>query len=189
MSSPAADATEMSASNKRIALLIAILALLLAFSEIGGKQAEGDSLAKNIEASNLWSFFQAKTIRRADAVVAAEAMAAQMAAVTDPAARAAMQKQIDAWRANAQRLDTEPETNEGRRELMARAKAAEEARDLSKHRNEKFEMASGVLQIAIVVSSASIITGIGLLAAGGIGLGILGLGLMALAQFAPMALF
>jgi hypothetical protein len=187
--SSAPDPTEMSGSNKRIALLIAILALLLAFSEIGGKQAESDSLARNIEASNLWAFFQAKTIRRADAIVAAEAMAAHMAGVADPAARAAMQKQIDAWRANAVRLDTEPETNEGRRELMARAKAAEADRDLSKARNEKFEMASGVLQIAIVISSASIITGIGLLAGGGVVLGVLALGLMALAQFAPLALF
>ncbi|MGL4727286.1 MAG: DUF4337 domain-containing protein [Bosea sp. (in: a-proteobacteria)] len=183
------DPTEISGASKRIALLIAILALMLAFSEIGGKQAENESLSKNIEASNLWSFFQAKTIRRADAIVAAEAMAAQMAAVTDPAAKAIMQKQVETWRANAVRLDTEPETNEGRRELMARAKAAETERDFSKHRNEKYEMASGVLQIAIVISSASIITGIGLLAGGGVALGVLAVGLMALAQFAPLALF
>ena len=49
--------------NKKIALLIAVLALLLSLSEIGGKQAENESIAKNIDASNLWSFFQAKTIR------------------------------------------------------------------------------------------------------------------------------
>ena len=189
MSSAAAETAEISGSNKRIALLIAILALMLAFSEIGGKQAENESLSKNIEASNLWAFFQAKTIRRADAILAAEAMTAHMAEAADPAAKAIMQKQIEAWRANAQRLETEPETNEGRRELMARAKAAETERDFSKHRNEKFEMASGVLQIAIVVSSASIITGIGLLAGGGVALGVLALGLMALAQFAPLALF
>lgn len=185
--SAAPDITD--SRNKGIALLIAMLALLLAFSEIGGKQAENDALAKNIEASNLWAFFQAKTIRRADATVAAEAMTATMAAVQDPAAKAVMQKQIDVWRANAQRLETEPETNEGRRELMARAKAAEAVRDLSKHRNEKFEIASGILQIGIVVASAAIITGVTLLAFAGGGAGLAGLGLMALAQFAPTALF
>jgi hypothetical protein len=176
-------------NNKGIALLIAVLALLLAFSEIGGKQAENDSLSKNIEASNLWSFFQAKTIRRADAMVAAESLTATMAAVTDPTAKAVMQKQVEAWRANAQRLETEPETNEGRRELMARAKAAEAERDLSKARNEKFEIASGILQIGIVVASAAIITGVTLLAFAGGAAGIAGVGLMALAQFAPTALF
>lgn len=187
MSSPAAEIPE--GHNKSIALLIAVLALLLAFSEIGGKQAENDALSKNIEASNLWAFFQAKTIRRSDAILAAESMTAMMASVPDAAAKAVMQKQIDAWRANAQRLETEPETNEGRRELMARAKAAETERDLSKHRNEKFEIASGILQIGIVISSAAIITGVGLLAGVGGVMGVIGLALMALAQFAPTALF
>jgi hypothetical protein len=112
-----------------------------------------------------------------------------MAAVTDPAAKAVMLKQVEAWRANAQRLETEPETNEGRRELMARAKAAEAERDLSKARNEKFEIASGILQIGIVVASAAIITGVTLLAFAGGAAGIAGLGLMALAQFVPTALF
>ena len=49
--------------NKRIALLIAVLALVLAFSETLGKGAQTMALSQNIEASNLWSFFQAKTIR------------------------------------------------------------------------------------------------------------------------------
>ena len=61
--------------NKRIALLIALLALMLAFSEIGGKNAEQEAVAKNIEASNLWAFFQAKTIRGTTVRTAAEAAA------------------------------------------------------------------------------------------------------------------
>ena len=35
---------------------------------------------------------------------------------------AALKAQIEQWRKTAQRYDTEPETNEGRKELMARAK-------------------------------------------------------------------
>jgi hypothetical protein len=46
--------------NKGVALLIAILALVLAFSETLGKGAQTAALAMNIEASNLWAFFQAK---------------------------------------------------------------------------------------------------------------------------------
>lgn len=183
------EAVEHASSNKKVALLIAILALCLSFAEIGGKQAENDAIAKNIEASNLWSFFQAKTIRRADALVAAEAMSATMVGVQDPAARAAMEKQVAAWRANAVRLESEPETNEGRKELMARAKLSEASRDISKHRNEKFEIASGLIQIAIVLASAAIITSIALLTWVAIGLGGVGLALMALGMLAPTALF
>lgn len=44
--------------NKRVALLIAILAALLALTEMRGKGTQLESLAANIEAANLWSFFQ-----------------------------------------------------------------------------------------------------------------------------------
>ncbi len=175
--------------NKRIGLLIAVLALLLAFSEIGGKNAEQDALAKNVEASNLWAFFQAKTIRGTTLRTAAEAMEIELAGVTDPAARERMQKRIDSWKATVARYESEPETNDGRKELMARAKAAEAQRDISSARDDKYDVVSGLFQIAIVVSSAAIITGVAFLAFTGVGLGLLGVLLMAVAQFAPTALF
>jgi len=175
--------------NKRIGLLIAILALLLAFSEIGGKNAEQDALAKNVEASNLWAFFQAKTIRGTTLRTATEAMEVELAGVTDPAAKERMQKRIASWQATVARYDSEPETNEGRKELMARAKAAEAQREISSARDDKYDVVSGLFQIAIVVSSAAIITGVTMLAFTGAGLGLLGVALMAVAQLAPTALF
>ncbi len=175
--------------NKRVALLIAILALMLAFSEIGGKNAEQDALAKNVEASNLWAFFQAKTIRGTTLRTAAEAMEVDLAGATDPTSRERLQKRIDGWKATIARYDSEPETNEGRKELMARAKAAEAQRDISSARDDKYDIVSGLLQIAIVISSAAIITGIGLLAWTGGALGLAALALMFVAQLAPTALF
>lgn len=191
MSSPATDVTETAASgsNKRIALLIAMLALMLAFSEIGGKNAEQESISKNIEASNLWSFFQAKTIRGTTLRTAAEAMEIDLAAATDPATRERMQKRIDGWKQTIARYDSEPETNEGRKELVARAKTAEAVRDIAAARDDKYDIVSGLLQIAIVISSAAIITGVTMLALTGAGLGVISFALMLVAQFAPTALF
>ncbi|MEI5664799.1 DUF4337 domain-containing protein [Bosea sp. CCNWLW174] len=193
MASVAPDVTEdnqpTSKVNKRIALLIGILALLLAFSEIGGKNAEQDALAKNIEASNLWAFFQAKTIRGTTLRTAADAMEVELAGTTDPAVRERLQKRIDGWKATIARYESEPETNEGRKELIVRAKAAEAKRDISSARDDKYDIVSGLLQIAIVVSSAAIITGVALLAWTGVGLGALGLALMIIAEVAPTALF
>ncbi|GAU83088.1 DUF4337 domain-containing protein [Bosea sp. BIWAKO-01] len=191
MSSPAADVTETAASgsNKRIALLIAMLALMLAFSEIGGKNAEQESISKNIEASNLWSFFQAKTIRGTTLRTAVEAMEVDLAAATEPATRERMQKRIDGWKQTIARYDSEPETNEGRKELVVRAKTAEAVRDIAAARDDKYDIVSGLLQIAIVISSAAIITGVTMLAVTGAGLGLLSFALMLLAQFAPTALF
>jgi hypothetical protein len=83
-------------NNKGVALLIAVLALVLAFSETLGKSAQTAALAANIEASNLWAFLQAKTIRQTTLRTAAEQLEAT---VTGEASR----KQIDAWRKTAER--------------------------------------------------------------------------------------
>jgi len=60
----AEHAEHASGSNKKIALLIAVIALFLALSETLGKGAQTEAISKNVEASNLWAFFQAKTIRQ-----------------------------------------------------------------------------------------------------------------------------
>src|ERR671938_1373517 len=93
-------------SNKRIALLIAVLALVLAFSETLGKSAQTAALAYNIEASNLWAFFQAKTIRQTVLRAAAEEM--ESGTPTE-----AQKKQAGKWKETAQRYQSEPETGEG----------------------------------------------------------------------------
>jgi hypothetical protein len=140
-------------SNKGIALLISVLALVLAFSETLGKSSQTAALSYNIEASNFWAFFQAKTIRQTTLRTAAE----QLDAVADSEKA---KKQISKWRDTAQRYQNEPETGEGRDQLMARAKAAEKKRDASLASYHHYEMASAAVQIAIVVASASIVAGV-----------------------------
>jgi hypothetical protein len=172
-------------SNKKIALLIALLALVLAISETLGKGAQTAALSYNIEASNLWAFFQAKTIRMTTVRTAAES--AQLAAPAGGDARAAVDKQLDAWKKTAARYDSEPETNEGRKELAARAKTAEEKRDRSLAAYHHYEVGSGLVQVGIVLASAAIITTVMVLAWIGAGLGVAGLVFMLIGLFAPTA--
>src|SRR6195256_2589237 len=153
-------AKEASSENRKIALLIAVIALCLALSETLGKGAQTESISKNVEASNLWAFFQAKSIRRTTVQTAAEQAKLTLATVTDDAAKAAIQKQIDDWQKTAARYRSEPETGEGTEQLAERAKHAEEERDLATAKYHHFELASGAFQIAIVLASATIITGI-----------------------------
>jgi hypothetical protein len=171
--------------NKYVALLIAVLALFLAFSEMLGKNAEKASMQANIEANNLWAFFQAKTIRRSLAQNLVEFAEMDAVGVVDDAKKAAVAKQVESWKRLAARMESEPETSEGRRELMARASAAEKKRDVENQKNEGFEIASAILQVAIVVASAMIITGVTLLAYLAGGLGLIAAGIMAFAQYAP----
>jgi Domain of unknown function (DUF4337) len=50
-------------TNLRIGLLIAALAALLALLEAGGKSAQTEAINANLQASDLWAFFQSKTAR------------------------------------------------------------------------------------------------------------------------------
>jgi Domain of unknown function (DUF4337) len=175
-------------SNRKIGLLIAIMALLLSFSEMGNKLAENESIAKNLESSNLWAFYQAKTIRRTVIQTASEEMKVTSASVADPATKAALDAQIKKWNDTAARYESEPDTGEGRKELAARAKTAEDRRDITKARAHIFEFASALLQIGIVLASTAVITELMLLAFGAIALSLGALGLMGVAIWAPMAL-
>jgi Domain of unknown function (DUF4337) len=155
----AEHAEHASGENKKIALLISVIALCLALSEMLGKGAQTESIGKNVEAANSWAFFQAKTIRRTVVQTAAEEGKLMLGSATDDATKAALQKQIDEWQKNAARYRSEPETGEGTEQLAERAKHAEEERDLSTAKYHHYELASAAFQIGIVLASATIITG------------------------------
>jgi small-conductance mechanosensitive channel len=184
----AEHAEHASSENKKIALLIAVIALFLALSETLGKSAQTESIAKNVEASNLWAFFQAKSIRRTVVQTAADAAKLGLPVTVDDAAKTAAQKQIEEWQKTAARYRSEPETGEGTEQLSERAKHAEHERDLATAKYHHFELGSGAFQIAIVLASATIITGIFTLAWIAGLLTLAGLGLTALGLFAPHAL-
>ena len=173
--------------NKRVALLIAVIALCLAFSETLGKGAQTAALSDNVEASNLWAFFQAKTIRITTLRTAADNRKIDADASRDPAVKAAIASQIDTWLKTVARYEDEADPPEGRKQLMARAKEAEEKRDTALARYHHYEVASAAFQIGIVLASATVITGILALVYLAGALGVIGLGFMAIAFFAPHA--
>ena len=178
----AEHAEHASGSNKKIALLIAVIALFLALSETLGKGAQTESISKNVEASNLWAFFQAKSIRRTQVQTAADQGKIALAGTTDDATKAALQKQIEEWGKTAARYRSEPETGEGSEQLSERARHAEHERDEATAKYHHYEIASALFQIGIVLASATIITGMivlawgsGVLMLGGIAITVLGL--------------
>ena len=151
-------------SNKKIALLISVLALFLAFSETLGKSAQTSALTLNVTSNDLWSFFQAKTIRMTVLSTAAEQMQIEADRTADADVKARLLKTIDTWKKTATRYNDEPETHEGRKQLSERAKEAEHQRDEALARYHNYEFASAAFQIGIVLASATIITGMLVLA-------------------------
>ena len=175
--------------NRKIALVIAVLALVLAFSETLGKSAQTSALNFQIEASNLWNFFQAKNIRRTATIVATESAKIDATTTNDEARKAALTKQIDEWTKTAARYRSEPEAGggkgEGTVELSRRAQEMERERDVALNKYHYFEFASAALQIGIVLCSAAVITSMLVLVWIAGGLGLLGLGFMAMGLFFP----
>jgi hypothetical protein len=164
-------------NNKKIALIISVLALFLAFSETFGKSAQTAALNYQIEASNLWNFFQAKNIRRTATLVAIQSAKIE-AATAEGSRKAALEKQIAEWTETAARYQSEPEAGggkgEGTRELSRRAIEMQKDRDLQLNKYHNFEFASAAFQIGIVMASAAVITSMVALAWAAIGIGMIG---------------
>jgi ABC-type nickel/cobalt efflux system permease component RcnA len=176
---------ETAREDRKIALIIAILALFLSFSETLGKGAQTEAISADVESANLWSFFQAKTVRMTMVRTAAEEVKLSQATAADPTAKDAMAKQVAAWEKTAARYDSEPDTKEGRKELAERAKEKQEERDLALAKYHHYEIASAAFQIGIVLCSAAVITGIFALVWFAGVLGAAGVAVLAFGLFAP----
>ncbi len=160
-------------NTKLIGLLISVLALFLAVSEMLGKSAQTHALGLNIEASDTWNFFQAKTIRQTVLRTNIEGLKVQA-----DASKPEVEKQLSAWQATIDRWESEPSTNEGRKELMKKAKEIEAKRDGYLEQYHAYEFASLLIQLGIVLSSVTLLTSIMWFSAGSIGLGLCGLVVM-----------
>ncbi len=190
--------------NKKIALLISVIALFLALSETLGKSAQTAAISYNVEASNLWAFYQAKTIRQTALQTGAEILKLERLKTSGEASpeaiKTALNQRIESWERTVARYESEPRQREvrkdvnlnppygeGRRELAALALAAEKKRDTAMERYHHYEVASAAFQIGIVLCSAAVITGMVVLAYIAGGLAVVGLAFAGIGLFAPHA--
>jgi Domain of unknown function (DUF4337) len=174
-------------SNKKIALLISVLALFLAFSETLGKNAQTSTITQNVAANDLWAFYQAKHMRQTILSTAAEQLQIEADRATDPAVKARLTKTVADWKKTIARYNSDPASGEGRKQLAEKAKVAEHKRDLALARYHHFEVASAAFQIGIVLASAEVITAMAALGWLAGFLGVAGLGFTAIGLWAPHA--
>jgi Domain of unknown function (DUF4337) len=162
--------------NKWVGVYIGVLAVLLAICNVGGANAAKDATRANIEASNTWAFYQAKTIRRTSYSIAADELDILLATqpgVTGPA-RKAVEDKIKNFRSEAGRLKSDPE--DGTDMLVGKGKTLETERDIAMRRDPYFDWSQALLQIGIVLASVHLIIGNFLLL--GLSGGLAGLGIL-----------
>ncbi len=114
--------------KQRAAVAIAVFAMVLAICGLGGSNAGKEAVNNNVLASNFFNFYQAKNMRQTAFILAADEI--ELDRLTDPAVpeatKQALQKKLDDYKATIARYESEPATNEGKKELLARAKEHEE---------------------------------------------------------------
>jgi hypothetical protein len=145
--------------KKRAAVGIAILAMLLAITGLGGNNATKEALNENILAANFFNFFQAKNMRQTAYILAADEL--ELAWAKDPTlppeAKTALVAKAEAYKKTIARYESEPETQEGKKELLVRARGHQEKRDHALKQDPYFDYAEALLQIAIVLISVAIV--------------------------------
>lgn len=146
--------------NKFTAIYIAVLAVLIAICSIGDDDASKTMMRSSIGAADTYAFFQAKNVRQTAYALSADGFEAElMNPVLDEPSRKFLQDKLAKYRATVERYESEPATGEGKKELIAKARVFEAERDLALRRDPYFDYGQGLLQIAIVLASSSLILG------------------------------
>ncbi|HEV8680499.1 MAG TPA: DUF4337 domain-containing protein [Stellaceae bacterium] len=154
---PAAPTHEM--FRRLAAIYVGVAAMLLAIATLGGAEATKEMLNANIQGSDTYAFYQAKNIRQTlyqTAAAQLELLAAGAANLAE-ADKAKAAATIKRYRETVARYDSEPETGEGKKELLAKAKAWDHKRDHAAAKIPNFEYAEAAFQIAIVLGSVAIV--------------------------------
>lgn len=168
--------TDKEEMNKWVGVYIGVLAVLLAICNVLGANAAKDATRANIDASNAYSFYQAKTIRRATFILAADELDLLLA--TQPSlggpSRKAVEDKIKAYRTEADRLKRDAE--DGTDVLLVKARGLEAERDVALRKDPYFDWSQALIQIAIVLASVHLIIGNFMLL--GLSAGLAGLGIL-----------
>ena len=152
---------------RRVAVLVSVLAAVLAITGVGAKSTENAYLTHHIAVSDDWAFYQAKNLR--SAVRSAEVNVLSSLPNADDAV---IQGRIKEARDYVARAQDDPQTGDGMKQLAEKTHHQEEIRAHAFHQYHLYEYAAGVLEIAIVLSSVSVVTRIRSLAKGAAVMGV-----------------
>ena len=142
------------AFSRRVALVTAVYAVILAIASLGGNNAMKEMLLAQQEASNQWAYYQSKVIRehlnRGNKLML-ETQLAEPSSLRGPD-----REKFDGLARKF--ADEERRMNADKKEIEPKAKAAEAERDRNQLKDPYFDYAEVLLQIAIVCASVSILS-------------------------------
>jgi len=141
--------------GRRVALVTAIFAVMLAIASLGGNNAMKEMLLAQQQSSDQWAFYQAKVIREhlyRGQKMRLEVDLAELGASQKPETRQKLEALLKKLEEEEKRYNAE------KKDIEKAAKALEHERDINRDKDPYFDYAEVLLQIAIVMSSVSILS-------------------------------
>lgn len=154
-------------TNRKIGLLISILAILLAICGALGRKAENFVIVSRVDASNTWAYFQAKKLR------------GYQSETTHDIARALSQNATGVQKEATEKLSEQYEARQKKYEeesekIAKEAEAHTQDAEKWENRANRFSLGEIFLQIAVVLCSIAILTEAQAFVYGGLGFAAIG---------------
>jgi hypothetical protein len=141
------------AFSRRVALVTAIYAVVLAIASLGGNNAMKEMLLAQQQSSDQWAFYQAKVIR--EHLYRAQRLNLELALAEPGALKGAERQKFEAL---AKKFgEEEKRYNSEKKDIEKDARKLEHERDRNRDKDPYFDYAEVLLQIAIVMASVSIL--------------------------------
>lgn len=142
------------AFSKRVALVTAIFAVILAVASLGGNNATKEMLLAQQQASDQWAFYQSKVMR--EQLYRMQKMRLELDlterdATMKPDVRKNYESMI------RQLGEEETRYRNEKKEIEKESRKLEDEREVNRSRDPYFDFAEAVLQISIVMASISIL--------------------------------
>jgi hypothetical protein len=140
--------------SRRVALITAIYAVVLAIASLGGNNAMKEMLVAQQETTNQWAYYQAKVVR--EHINRANRLLMETHLAEPSALKGAEREKFEALAAKF--TDEEKRMAADKKEIERDAQKSAKARDVYQSKDPYFDYAAVMLQIAIVLASVSILS-------------------------------
>jgi len=140
--------------SRRVALITAIYAVILAIASLGGNNAMKEMLLAQQETTNQWAYYQAKVVR--EHINRANRMLMETHLAEPSALKGPERAKFEALAAKFG--DEEKRMAADKKEIEKDAQKFATVRDINQSKDPYFDYAEVMLQIAIVLASVSILS-------------------------------
>jgi len=131
-----------------VTITMAALAVLVAASSLLGHRTHTEEILLQNKVTDQWSYYQAKNIRRHT-----DELFADLTTVITTKDEEGMAKLGEKYRAEADRYKDE------QKELDAKARELEQETELARHKADRFDLGEVFLEIALVITSITLLSG------------------------------